>query len=180
MKICTPKQGWKPKLEMENYPRINEAENALLVARFEAQEIQEIIKACAGDKAPGPDDFSMEFFKQCWEIIKEDLIAAIQNFHENCFFEKSINATFVTLIPKKVGVVELTDYRPISLIGGVYKIIEKLLAERLIKVIHSLVERQQMTFIKGRQIMEAVLIANECIDAGQKSKKSGLACKLDI
>lgn len=94
------------------------------------------IKACAGEKAPGPDGFTMDFFKHCWEVIREDLVAVFQNFHERSFFEKSLNATFVALIPKKVGAEELKDFRPISLIGGVYKIIAKLLAERLKKVIH--------------------------------------------
>ena len=87
----------------------------------------------------------------------------MQNFHEKSFFEKSLNAKFMALIPKKVGTEELNDYRPISLIEGVYKIIAKLLTERLKKVIHGC--RQQMAFIKGRQIMDAVSIANECVDS---------------
>nr|XP_025884751.1 uncharacterized protein LOC112940690 [Solanum lycopersicum] len=59
-------------------------------------------------------------------------------------FKKSINATFVALIPKKLGAEELNDFRPISLVAGVYKIIAKLLAERLKKVMHKLVNKQQM------------------------------------
>ena len=146
-------EEWRPHLEMENCPRISVGDNSMMEAPFEPHEILESIKACAGDKAPGPDGFSMEFFKQCWDIINVDLVAAIQNFHEKCFFEKSLNATFIALIPKKVGAEELKDFRPISLIGGVYKIITKLLAERLKKVIQGIVDRQQMAFIKGRQIM---------------------------
>ena len=98
----------------------------------------------------------MSFFSQCWDTIKSDLVAAVQHFQKEEIFERSINATFVALIPKKVGAMELTYFRPISLIEGVYKIIAKLLAERLKKVIHILVDRQQMAFIKGRQIMDAV------------------------
>ncbi|WMV40485.1 hypothetical protein MTR67_033870 [Solanum verrucosum] len=161
-------------------PMIDEDDNNQLMAPFEAQEILEGIKACVGDKAPGPDSFYMAFFSQCWEVIKKEVVASVQNFHEEGVFEKSINATFVTLIPKKTGAVELNDFRPISLAGGVYKIIAKLLAERLKKVIHKLVNIQQMAFIKNRQIMDAVLIANESVDSRERDKKPGILCKLDI
>ena len=80
---------------------IHEEENKLLLAPFEEQEILESIKACAGDKAP--DGYSMTFFSQCWDIIKPDLVATVQQFHNADRFENSINATFVALIPKKVG-----------------------------------------------------------------------------
>ena len=84
------------------------------------------------------------------------------------------------MIPKEDGAEELIDFRPISLIGRVYKIIAKLLAERLKKVLHRLVDNHQMAFIKGRQIMDAVLIANECVESRQRSKCPGILCKLDI
>ncbi|WMV30397.1 hypothetical protein MTR67_023782 [Solanum verrucosum] len=100
------------------------------MADIEEQEILESIRACTGDKSPGPDGLSMAFFKQCWEVIKKDLVAAIRNFHEEGLFERSLNATFVALIPKKVGAVELNYYTPTSLIGGVDKIMAKLLTER--------------------------------------------------
>ncbi|WMV14449.1 hypothetical protein MTR67_007834 [Solanum verrucosum] len=179
-KLYAETEDWRPDLEMIGCPTIDEDDNNQLMAPFEAQEILEGIKACAGDKAPGPDGFSMAFFSQCWEVIKKEVVAAVQNFHEEGVFEKSINATFVTLIPKKTGAVELNDFRPISLVGGVYKIIAKLLAERLKKVIHKLVDRQQMAFIKNRQIMDAVLIANESVDFRERDKKPGILCKLDI
>lgn len=89
------------------------------------------MKACAGDKAPGPDGYSMAFFIHCWEVVRVEVVATIQNFHEQGFFEKSFNTTFIALIPKKMGAKELKDFRPISLIGSVYKIISKLLTERL-------------------------------------------------
>lgn len=75
---------------------------------------------------------------------------------------------------------ERTDFTSIRLIGRVYKIIAKLLAERLKKVIHILVDKHRMAFIKGRQIMDAVFIANECMESRQRSKQPGILSKLDI
>ncbi|XP_047260794.1 uncharacterized protein LOC124894084, partial [Capsicum annuum] len=103
---------------MRNCPMIGEEENSLLMALFWQQEILESIKACAGDKAPGPDGFSMAFFSQCWGTININLVVAVQNFHKEEIFEKSINATFVALILKIVGAMELKDFRSMSLRMG--------------------------------------------------------------
>jgi len=129
---------------------------------FEEEEILGCLKLCVMEKAPGPDGFPMSFYLSFWEILKENIIKAIQEFHARQITEKSFNATFVALIPKKASAAELKDFRPISLITGVYKVIAKLLAERLKRVIDKLVNKNQMAFIKGRQIMDAALIASEC------------------
>jgi hypothetical protein len=73
----------------------------------------------------------MAFFQKCWDILKHDIMAVFANFHSRGKFEKSFNATFVSLIPKKTDVLDVRDFRPISLIGGIYKIISKVLANRL-------------------------------------------------
>lgn len=122
----------------------------------------------------------MTFFTQRWEVVKTEVAATAQNFYEQGVSEKSFNATFVALLPKKVGAKELKDFRPISLIGSFYKIIAKILTKRLKKVMNKLVGTQQIAFIKGRQIMDAILTANECVDARFESQEPGIVCKLDI
>ena len=122
----------------------------------------------------------MVFYTHCWEAIGKDVIATIKNFHERCVFEKSFNSTYVALIPKKIGAKELTDFRPISLIGSVYKIISKILTEKIKMVMHKLVDPKLLALIKGRQIMDVILMANECVDARTISKAPGILCKLDI
>lgn len=138
------------------------------------------IRLCAYDKALGPDGYTMAFFRGFWETIMEDMMQTFQNFHCHQNFGKSFNATFVALIPKKVGANDLIDFRPISLINGVYKIFAEVLAERLKKVIDKLVNKNQMAFIKGRQIMDADLIASEYIDTRIRGDVQGVMCKLDI
>ena len=103
-----------------------------------------------------------------------------RDFHANETFIKSLNATFLVLILKKGDVEDLKDFRPISLLGSLYKILAKVLAKRLKKVVGKVVSEAQNAFVEGRQITNASLIANELIDHWQKQKEKGVICKLDI
>ncbi|RVW82501.1 putative ribonuclease H protein [Vitis vinifera] len=103
-----------------------------------------------------------------------------KDFYDHSSFLKSLNNTFLVLIPKKSGAEDLRDFRPISLLGGLYKLLAKVLANRLKKVVGKVVSTSQNAFVKGRQILDASLIANEVIDTWQKQKEKGIICKLDI
>jgi hypothetical protein len=63
-----------------------------------------------GDKALRPDGFSLGFVKSFWEVLKEDIMAVFRVFHSKGSFENSLNATFIALIPKKAGAVDLKDF----------------------------------------------------------------------
>ncbi|XP_071718269.1 uncharacterized protein [Rutidosis leptorrhynchoides] len=122
----------------------------------------------------------MLFFKKFWDVIKKDLFAAIQWFWENGEILKGCNASFITLIPKKADPMSFGDYRPISLISSYYKIIAKLLSNRLRQVIPGLVGSEQSAFLKGRYLLDGALIANETLEFISSTKKKGLIFKVDF
>lgn len=93
---------------------------------------------------------------------------------------KNLNATFLMLILKKGNVEDLQDFKSISLVGGLHKLLAKVLSNRLRKVVGRVVSKFQNAFIEGRQILKATLIANDVIDSMQRSNSSGVICKLNI
>jgi hypothetical protein len=80
---------------------------------------------------PGPDGFSMAFLQASWDILRLDIMKVFYEFHARGLFEMSLNVSLILLIPKNPGANSLKDFRPISLVGGIYKIIAKVLANRL-------------------------------------------------
>lgn len=82
------------------------------------------------------------------------------------------NSSFITLIPKLDSPIIVTDYRPISLIGMQYKIIAKVLANRLAKVVDSVVNSEQSAFIKGHQILDGLIMLNEIIDCIKRKRNN--------
>ncbi len=91
------------------------------------------------------------------------------------FFGTLLNSTLIALIPKKVGASEVKDYRLISLVGSVFKIMAKMLANMLKLVLGEILSKSQ-----GRQILDYVPIANECVDNRLKSGTPKVLCKLDL
>jgi hypothetical protein len=83
-------------------------------------------------------------------VVKGDFMAVFAEFHARGKFVKSINSTFISLIPKIHGAKEIKDFRPISLVGGIYKIIAKVLANRMKRVMNRIISKPQNAFVKGR------------------------------
>jgi hypothetical protein len=116
---------------MKNINSIDEGKRVWMERELAEEKVWEVVRKMKGDKASRPDGFSMALFQKCLEVIKKDLMAVFKEFHETGKFEKSLNATFVALIPKKAGAMEIKDFRPISLVSGVHKIISNVLTSQL-------------------------------------------------
>lgn len=124
---------------------------------FSVEEVKETVMSMGKDKSQGPDGFSMFFYQKCWDIIHVDLIEVFAEFFDNGVIRKDVNATFLVLLPKKNAAMEMMDFRPISLVGSIYKIIAKVLASRLKEAIELVVLKTQSVFVKGRKILDSTL-----------------------
>ena len=147
---------------------------------FSEDEVFEALSSLFGDKAPGLDNFTMAFWHFCWDFTKAEIMALFEDFFCLGTFQMSLNSTFLVLIPKKRGIEELKYFRPISPVGGLYKLLAKVLANRLKLGVGVLVSNNQHAFIQGRQILDVALIANEAVDSRLKGNILGRLLKLDI
>lgn len=113
----------------------------VLEAPFPKFEIDNLVKNLPTDRAPGPDGFNGLFMKKCWPIICHDYYNLCQDFHSGSLDLNSLNHSFITLVPKKLTPETINDYRPISLMSISLKFLTKLLADRLQKVILSVIHQ---------------------------------------
>jgi hypothetical protein len=94
---------WWPKLDGLEFPLLDLGEAEWLERPFQEEEVYQTLLSMDSGKALGPDGFNIAFFQSCWAIVKDDLMCVFHTFHEHCLFEKNLNATFIGLIPKKIG-----------------------------------------------------------------------------
>jgi len=168
------------KLDAVEFKSLTVEDNLGLIASFTEKEIRDAVWQCEGTKSSGSNGFNFNFLKKSWEFKKVEVVEAVGQFYETEGILKGCNASFIALVPKVRDPSSLEQYKPISLVGVMYKIIAKLLADRIKKVFSSIVDESQSALLKDRRILDNVHMANKVVEHLRRRGRSGLCLKVDF
>ncbi|KAG6469540.1 hypothetical protein ZIOFF_070469 [Zingiber officinale] len=140
---------------------VSTEDNLMLAALPSAEEVKQVVWSMCQDSAAGPDGFSVAFYRACWEIVGEDVLQAVLDFFRGAELPRGMASTTIVLIPKVDSAQRWRDFRPISLCNVSYKIISKLMAQRMASVLGKVISPAQSGFVPGRLISDNILMAQE-------------------
>ncbi|GJV35623.1 RNA-directed DNA polymerase, eukaryota [Tanacetum coccineum] len=172
--------GSPPSFDVDMLHHLSNDQCEFLERNFSREEIKRAVWDCSRDRASGPDGFTFKIFTSFWDLLEPNVTRFVKYFFITGTFPKGCNSSFIMLIPKVSNATLVIDFRPISLIGCQYKIIGKILANRLSMVIDSCISPEQSAFIKGRNILDGPLILNEVMAWYRKRKKPLMIFKVDF
>lgn len=158
-------------------------QNQDLVADVTFEEFTVAMSQMHPDKASGPDGLNPAFYQSFWKVLGKDVFYCCRDWLQGNSFPANLNHTNVVLIPKKDNACSLTDLRPIVLCNVLYKIMTKVLANRLKSVLPGLISEQQSVFVPVRCITDNVMVAFEVIHhmrGVRRDREGEVALKLDI
>nr|XP_027066533.1 uncharacterized protein LOC113692333 [Coffea arabica] len=162
-------------------PTISREDNLSLENIPSMEEVKRVIHVMDGDSAAGPDGFTGKFFTFAWEVIGQDVYNAVVSFFCGAELPRFITSTSITLIPKIPNPQDFSNFRPISLCNFINKVLSRLLADRLAGLLPKLISPQQSGFVRGRNIVENYLLAQEIVAGiGKKSRGGNVVLKLDM
>jgi Reverse transcriptase (RNA-dependent DNA polymerase) len=151
-----------------------------LAKPFTVDELKLAVFESNASRAPGPDGFTFVFYQHFWAIVYEDLMFLMSHFYNNSLRLAKINHAMLCLLFKELEASIIQKFRPISLLDCSYKIISKILTNRLAVVVPTIVDKAQAAFIQGRFILNNVLVAHEIIHFTITNKQKGIILKVDF
>ncbi|GAB2291433.1 hypothetical protein Dimus_038162 [Dionaea muscipula] len=168
-------------LVIRSGPVLSEVMQTKMIASFTDRDVFRALCMIQEDKAPGMDGYTSLFFKKAWGIVGEDVSSVILEFFRTGCLLHEINSTVLHLIPKRVNASKASEFRPIACCSTLYKIIAKMICERLTEVLPCLVDEPQSAFVSGRTIVDNVLLCQELM-AGYDWKNISPRCveKIDL
>jgi hypothetical protein len=163
----------------DDIPQVSAMENEVLTCHFSEEEIKNVVFQMESNKAPGPDGFPAEFYQYFWETIKSDLLALFEDFHKGNLQLHSLNFGIITLVPK-TDAIKIQNYRPICLLNVSFKILTKVLTNRIALLANKIIRPSQTAFVPGRYILEGVVTLHETLHELHRKNKDGIILKLDF
>lgn len=160
--------------------RVNRAHNMALLWVITKKEVEEIAKIMAKNKAPGPDGYTTKFFQATWSFMKKDIVNFVEESRCTKKMHPAWNVTFLALILKLEKADEAQGFRPIALCNVIYKILATIMVNRLKYVLPELISEEQIGFVRGRQIVDEIIVAQEAIHSLKNSRHEGMMIKLDL
>ena len=152
---------------------------AALLCPTSKQEVWNVIFVMDNNKAHGPDGFNVLFFKKAWNIIGDDIFAAVNEFFTTGKILKQLNHAIIALIPKHDQASQVNHFRPISCCNLLYKMVSKILAHRIAPVLETIIGETQTAFIKNRKMMDNIFLVQEILRKYAR-KRSSPRCLLKI
>lgn len=149
---------------IQSIPKIiTEEHNQLLLKPISLQEVEKVVRQLKEGKAPSPDGFTSNFFHNLWDMIKLEVWQVMEESRTSKWMLPSMNATFITVIPKEAQSRTTEKFRPIVLCNVIYKIVSKVIASRLKLLIPLLISPEQSGYVEGRQITDGIILTHEII-----------------
>lgn len=136
-------------------------QNSLLSTLPDAEEIKLAVFGLGSLSSPSIDGFSECFYTFCWDIIGDSVVAAVQNFSSFGKLLKASTNFILSLVAKCANPSSFHDFRPICLLNFSFKIIIKILANRLSKILPTIVSSYQAAFVKGKSIHDHLALVHE-------------------
>jgi hypothetical protein len=163
------------------FPRfVDEEDNRALMEEVTEDELKEVLHSFQKDKIPGPDGWTIDFFVGIYDIIGKDILKVVEESCINGHIHAPLNATFISLIPKKDDPQTLEDFKPISLCNNIYKVVSKVISRRIKAILSKSVSQEKFNFLEGRQIHEAIGVAQEALHSIKSQKSKGAVIKIDL
>jgi len=160
---------------------VTEEDNVMLIDIPSAAEIKRVVFDLNGDAAPCPDGYPSSFYHHYWHVVGSDVVHSTQYFFTNNYIMPNLNSNLIVLVPKVAGADKLDNYRPIALANFQFKVITKILPDRLGPITFRIISTHQRGFIPGKHIHDCILTASEAVNALHKKAYGGnIALKIDI
>jgi hypothetical protein len=160
-------------------PRLDTTLHPLLLANVTNDDIKKALFSIGNTKSSGPDGYSSLFFKHSWDVVGQDVCATVRDFFQSGQLLKQINHSIIALVPKSAHVSTASDFRPLSCCNVVYKIISKILADRMGRVLDGIISPMQNAFLGGRRMADNIDLLQELLRQYER-KRTSLRCLIKI